>query len=175
MGVVGPDGAPDSVHPHARGADKRFRRVRYSGVRFIPTHVGRMPRCARPFGVEGRFIPTHVGRIVPRKEGETIKLGSSPRTWGGCPAGTAQGLSRNGSSPRTWGGYFGNLAGNAFFLGSSPRTWGGWRCGVGGRRASPVHPHARGADCFFVQSGCNICTVHPHARGADELLSVGGG
>ena len=93
------------VHPHARGADGERTKQGRAEARFIPTHVGRMPKT--------EFT---IGGIA----------GSSPRTWGGCPQAGNYSRNFNGSSPRTWGGCRQISLHRLAQGGSSPRTWGGF-------------------------------------------------
>ena len=116
----------EPVHPHARGADDALGDRALVTIRFIPTHVGRMPFLPFPPFSFPWFIPTHVGRIRSISRILSSSAGSSPRTWGGSINLHFVRTAQLGSSPRTWGGWLVGIIPSAPPRGSSPRTWGGW-------------------------------------------------
>ena len=161
--LLGRCSQPLSVHPHTRGAYRRYHFAAPDNMRFIPTHVGHTkavrphctPSAGHPhtrgaYGPRGaaaatgrRFIPTHVGH-TGLGELSPGPAAVHPHTRGAYPLLPGWPPGGRGSSPHTWG-----IHPICWGLSLAPRFIpthvGHTPSGRPGYMLRTVHPHTRGA------------------------------
>ena len=179
-----------SVHPHVRGANRRFRPT-------SPVHNGSSPRAWGKFSFypppirTERFIPTCVGQINQSSSAHISVPGSSPRAWGKflvvkrCPflwrfIPTCVGQIQRDVDFAVFSSVHPHVRGanrHATTLmksvcGSSPRAWGKYNTGAGFWVDNRFIPTCVG-QIRLLKIKPHIFPVHPHVRGANSARSCG--
>ncbi len=138
-----------AVHPHARGDNWIY-------VRLFVRRFGSPPRAWGQFiityGTEMilRFTPTRVGTMKAAATGRSAILGSPPRAWGQSSL-PGKNWRRTRFTPTRVGTIW-----TVFF----------------GRRAGPVHPHARGDNANLRHDCDDRIGSPPRAWGQCQELSI---
>ena len=157
-------------------------RRRYSGRRFIPTHVGNTP-LGGSLVLPSRVHPHARGEHTPTSVPSGCSNGSSPRTWGthnlagldhcvarfipthvGNTSRSAATPGRGAVHPHARGEHSGAGCASPRSRGSSPRTWGTRPAGGPHRAVQRFIPTHVGNTCDERRAP-SAAAVHPHARG----------